>query len=346
MVSNPNRPLVIGHRGACGYRPEHTLASYELAARMGADYLECDLVSTSDGALVARHEPEIGGTTDVARHPEFADRRTAKTIDGTRYEGWFTEDFTLTELRTLRAVERIPELRPRNRIYDGRYPVPTFEEIIALRERLSAELHRDIGIYPEIKHSTYFAGIGRAIEPRFVATLDEFGLNRDGAPVFVQSFETANLRALRRQLKLPLVQLTDATGGPADLAAAGDERTWAELTTAAGLAEIATYADAVGPAKGQVIARGPDAALGEVSSLVADAHATGLFVHPYTFRNENSFLPAELRSPGPESGYEGDRDQESRYGDPFAEYAAFLTTGVDGVFTDNPDTALAAVTGR
>ncbi|WP_308251923.1 glycerophosphodiester phosphodiesterase [Pseudonocardia sp. KRD291] len=332
----PSRPLVVGHRGASGYRPEHTLASYELAARMGADYMECDLVSTRDGALVARHEPEIGGTTDVARHPEFADRRTARTIDGTRYEGWFTEDFTLAELRTLRATERIPDIRPRNRIYDGRYPIPTFEEVIELRERLSAELHREIGIYPEIKHSTYFSGIGKAIEPRFVATLNEAGLNRDGAPVFVQSFETANLKALRPQLRLPLVQLTDATGAPADLVATGDERTWADLTTAAGLKEIATYADGVGPNKDQVIARRPDASLGEVTSLVADAHAAGLIVHPYTFRNENSFLPANLRSPGPESGY----------GDPFAEYEAFLATGIDGIFSDNPDTALAAVTRR
>ncbi|RZT83613.1 glycerophosphoryl diester phosphodiesterase [Pseudonocardia sediminis] len=330
------RPLVIGHRGASGYRPEHTLASYELAARMGADYMECDLVSTKDGELVCRHEPEIGGTTDVARHPEFANRKTAKTIDGTRYEGWFTEDFTLAELRTLRAVERIPDIRPRNRIYDGRYPIPTFTELIELRKRLSAELHREIGIYPEIKHSTYFAGLGKAIEPRFVATLNRAGLNRRGAPVFVQSFETKNLRELRKQLKLPLVQLTDATGAPADLVAAGDKRTWADLTTAAGLKEISTYADAVGPNKDQVIARNPDVSLGAVTPLVRDAHAAGLIVHPYTFRNENSFLPANLRSPG----------AESEYGDVFAEYRAFLATGIDGVFSDNPDTALAAVTGR
>lgn len=331
--STPARPLVIGHRGASGYRPEHTLASYELAARMGADFMECDLVATRDGALVARHEPEIGGTTDVASRPEFADRKTAKTIDGVRHEGWFTDDFTLAELRTLRATERVPDVRPDNRIYDGRYTVPTFEEIIELRRRLSAELRREIGIYPEIKHSTYFAGIGRPMEPRFVHALNSAGLNRAGAPVFVQSFETANLRALRGRLRVPLVQLTDATGAPADLVAAGDRRTWADLTTAAGLREIATYADAVGPNKDQVIARRPDASLGEPTSLVADAHAAGLVVHPYTFRNENSFLPANLRSPGPESAY----------GDPFTEYDAFLRTGIDGVFTDNADTALAAV---
>ena len=327
---------MIGHRGAPGYRPEHTLASYELAVRMGADYMECDLVPTSDGALVARHEPEIGGTTDVAEHPRFADRRTTKTIDGTRYEGWFTEDFTLAELRTLRALERIPDIRPHNRIHDRRYPIPTFTEVIELRGHLSAELGREIGIYPEIKHSTHFAGLGTAIEPRFVAALEQAGLNRGGAPVFVQSFETTNLRELRRQLELPLVQLTDTTGAPADLVAAGEDRTWADLTTAAGLAEIATYADVVGPNKDQVIARRPDVSLGEVTTLVPDAHAAGLLVHPYTLRNENPFLPADLRSPGPRSGY----------GDPFGEYRAFLATGIDGVFSDHPDTALAAVTGR
>ncbi|MDQ4118777.1 MAG: glycerophosphodiester phosphodiesterase, partial [Actinomycetota bacterium] len=317
-------------------RPEHTLASYELAARMGADYIECDLVSTKDGALVCRHEPEIGGTTDVAAHPEFASRRTAKTIDGTRYEGWFTDDFTLAELRTLRAVERIPETRPDNRIYDGRFPVPTFAEVLELRARLSGELGREIGVYPEIKHSTWFAGRGLAMERRVVDALENARLNRSGASVFVQSFETANLRALRSSLQVPLVQLTDATGAPADLVAAGDGRSWADLVTAAGLNEIATYADAVGPAKDQVIPRGPDGALGASTSLVRDAHAAGLRVHPYTFRNENEFLPADLRRPG----------TPADFGDVFAEYRAFLDAGVDGLFSDHPDTALVAVTTR
>nr|WP_243653620.1 glycerophosphodiester phosphodiesterase [Pseudonocardia endophytica] len=334
--SAPDRPLVVGHRGASGYRPEHTLASYELAARMGADYMETDLVSTKDGELVCRHEPEIGGTTDVAKHPEFASRRTAKTIDGTRYEGWFTDDFTLAELRTLRAVERIPQTRPHNRIYDGRFPIPTFGELIELKARLSEELGRDIGIYPEIKHSTWFTGRGLAMEQKVVDALDAARLNRPGATVFVQSFETGNLRALRSSLKVPLVQLTDATGAPADLVAAGDERTWADLTTAAGLKEIATYADAVGPNKDQVIARNPDGSLGAVTPLVANAHAAGLLVHPYTFRNENEFLPTNLRSPG----------TPADYGDIFAEYTAFLDAGVDGVFSDNADTALLAVTAR
>ena len=328
--------LVVGHRGASGYRPEHTLASYELAARMGADYMECDLVATRDGELVCRHEPEIGGTTDVATRQEFASRRTTKTIDGTRHDGWFTDDFTLAELRTLRAVERIPLTRPGNRIYDGRFGIPTFADVLALRARLSEELGRDVGIYPEIKHGTWFAGRGLAMEPAVVDALEAARLNHPGASVFVQSFETGNLRALRRTLQVPLVQLTGATGAPADLVAAGDPTTWAGLVTAEGLTEIATYADAVGPAKDQVIPRRPDGALGTPTSLVRDAHAAGLLVHPYTFRNENEFLPADLRSPG----------TPADYGDPFAEYRAFLDAGVDGLFSDNPDTALLAVTPR
>jgi glycerophosphoryl diester phosphodiesterase len=325
-------PLVIGHRGASGYRPEHTLASYELAARLGADYIEPDLVSTADGVLVARHEPEIGGTTDVAEHPEFAGRRTTKTIDGVEYTGWFTEDFTLAELKTLRATERIPAVRQENTIYDGRFEVPTFDEVLALRERLSKELGREIGVYPETKHPTYFAAVGTPLEPALVETLTRAGLNRKNAPVFVQSFETTNLRALRDELRVPLVQLLSASGAPADLEAAGDARTYADLVTPAGLTDIATYADGIGPDKNMVIARDEAGALGAPTPLVADAHAAGLVVHPYTFRNENQFLPTNLRS----------SDYPTDYGDAFAEYAAFFAAGVDGVFADNPDTAVAA----
>jgi glycerophosphoryl diester phosphodiesterase len=325
-------PLVIGHRGASAYRPEHTLASYELAARMGADFIEPDLVTTSDGVLVARHEPEIGGTTDVAKHPEFADRRTTKTIDGVEFTGWFTEDFTLAELKTLRATERIPAARQENTIWNGRFEIPTFAEVLELRERLSDELGREVGIYPETKHPTYFASLGRPLEPALVDALEEAGLNHEGTPVFVQSFETTNLRKLHDELKVPLVQLLSAEGAPADLAAVGDPRTYADLVTADGLADIATYAAGIGPDKNMVIARNADDSLGAPTSLVADAHAVGLLVHPYTFRNENQFLPANLRSAGPSSDY----------GDVFAEYAAFFAAGVDGVFADNPDTALAA----
>ena len=189
-------PLVIGHRGASGYRPEHTLESYRLAAEQGADYIEPDLVTTKDGVLVARHEPEIGGTTNVADHPEFAARKTTKVIDGVAFTGWFTEDFTLAELKTLRAKERIPQIRPANTAYDGKFEVPTFQEVLDLRARLSRKLHRAIGVYPETKHPTYFRSIGLPLEPGLVRTLERNGLNRRGAPVFVQSFETGNLRAL------------------------------------------------------------------------------------------------------------------------------------------------------
>jgi glycerophosphoryl diester phosphodiesterase len=329
-------PLVIGHRGASAYRPEHTLASYELAARMGADYIEPDLVTTSDGVLVARHEPEIGSTTDVAEHPQFADRKSTKTIDGVEYTGWFTEDFTLAELRTLRAKERIPEVRQENTIWDRRFEVPTFVEILELRERLSKELRREIGVYPETKHPTYFASIGKPLEPALVDALDNSGLNKADAPVFVQSFETTNLRRLHDELEVPLVQLLSAEGAPADLVAAGDPRTYADLVTPKGLADIATYAAGIGPDKDMVVARGADGTLGAPTPLVADAHAVDLLVHPYTFRNENQFLPADLRRTG------GDAD----YGDVFAEYAAFFAAGVDGVFADNPDTALAARAAR
>ena len=227
-------PLVIGHRGASGYRPEHTLAAYELAARMGADYIEPDLVTTSDGVLVARHEPEIGGTTDVADHPEFADRWTTKTIDGVACTGWFTEDLTLAELKTLRARERIPAVRQPNTLYDGRFEVPTFTEVLELRERLSDELHREIGVYPETKHPSYFAALGRPLEPALVRALTDAGLNRSDAPVFVQSFETGNLQGLGRTLEVRLVQLVGAQGAPADLVAAGDPRTYADLVTPGG----------------------------------------------------------------------------------------------------------------
>jgi glycerophosphoryl diester phosphodiesterase len=322
--------IVIGHRGASGYRPEHTLAAYELAARMGADYIECDVVSTSDGVLVCRHENEISGTTDVADRTEFAGRQTTKVVDGVPLTGWFTEDFTLEELRTLRAVERLPEVREENTLYDGLYAVPTVEEYLDLREELSRELRREIGVYIETKHPTYFDGIGLSMEEPLVEELQEAGLDRRGAPVFLQSFETANLRDLDGMTDVPLVQLLSATGAPADLVAAGDTRTYADLSGAAGLAEIATYADGVGPEKGQVIPRLADDTLGEPTTLVDDAHAVDLLVHPYTFRNENQFLPAELR--------EG--EDPAAYGRAIEEHLAFWETGIDGMFTDNPDTGV------
>ena len=332
VAGGGRQPLVFGHRGASGYRPEHTLASYELAARMGADYIEPDLVSTKDGVLVARHENEISGTTDVATRPEFADRKATKKIDGADLTGWFTEDFTLGELRTLRAKERIPELRPRNTLYNGRYQVPTFQEVIDLSKRLSRELRREIGIAPETKHPTYFRSAGLPLEPGLVTLLTRSGLNKPGARVVVQSFEVGNLIELNRSLKVELVQLTSATGAPYDFIASGDPRTYADLITPAGLREIASYADVVSPEKSQIIPRDAAGFLQQPTSLVADAHQAGLKVVAYTFRNENAFLPADFRSSA----------DPAAYGNPFAEYERFFATGIDGLFSDNTDTAVEA----
>ncbi|MBO0877822.1 MAG: glycerophosphodiester phosphodiesterase [Pseudonocardia sp.] len=320
-------PLIIGHRGASGYRPEHTLPGYELAARLGADFLEPDLVSTGDGVLVARHEPEIGGTTDVAAHPEFADRRCTKLIDGQPRHGWFAEDFTLAELRTLRAVERVPDIRAHNTRFDGRFGVPTFEEVLALAVRLSEELGRTIGVYPETKNPGYHTSIGLALEPPLVRHLRDAGVDRPDAAVFVQSFETSNLRELAAELKVPLVQLVNRYEPPADLVAAGVPADHRTLLCPEGLREMAEYAAVVAPDKNLVVT--PE---GEPTTLLPDAHAAGLRVHPYTFRNENRFLPESLRSEvGPNA-----------HGDAVAELARFLRLGVDAVFADHPDTAVFA----
>ena len=323
-------PLVIGHRGASGYRPEHTLASYTLAIEMGADYIEPDLVSTKNHVLVARHENDITQTTDVADHPEFADRRTTKTIDGVEHTGWFTEDFTLAELRTLRAKERLPDLRPANTAFDGLYQVPTFQEVIDLAKRAG------VGIYPETKHPTYFDSIGLSLEEPLLATLRANGLDRPGAKVFIQSFETANLKELNGKTRLPLVQLIDAVGAPYDLVVAGDPRTYADLATPAGLAEIATYADGIGPSKDLIVPRDSAGNLLEPTSLVRDAHRAGLVVHPWTFRRENSFLPLDFRQGNPASP-----EFLRAPGDLPAELRLFFRLGVDGVFSDNADTAVA-----
>jgi glycerophosphoryl diester phosphodiesterase len=326
-------PLVIAHRGASGYRPEHTLAAYELGARLGADYVEPDLVRTKDGVLVARHENEISGTTDVASRPEFAARRTTRVIDGVTLTGWFTEDFTLAELKTLRAIERIPALRPRNTRFNGFYEVPTFQEVIDLTKRLSRELGRPIGIYPETKHPTYFRDIGLPLEEPLVRALERNGLNIRHAKVFVQSFEVGNLKMLDRELRVPLVQLLGApTQRPWDFVVSGDPRTYADMATPAGLRDIARYADGVGPSKDYIVPR--DAAGNSLppTTFVDDAHDAGLLVHPYTFRNENSFLPLELRSSA----------DPAAYGNAAAEYEQFFALGVDGLFSDNADTAVRA----
>jgi len=324
---------VFGHRGAAGYRPEHTLASYELAARIGADFIEPDLVATKDGVLVCRHEPEIGGTTDVASRPEFAGRRATKVLDDVPVTGWWTEDFTLAELKTLRAVERLPAVRQENTMYDGRFQVPTLREVLDLRARLSRELGREIGVYPETKHPTYFQRLGLALEPPLLAALRRYGLNSRHAPVFVQSFETANLRRLRALgLRSRSVQLLSAAGAPYDFVAAGDPRTYADLATPAGLAAVARYADGIGPDKGQVVPRTADGTLGTPTTLVGDAHEAGLVVHPYTFRAENTFLPAELRRGA----------NPADWGRAIDEQVTFLRTGIDGLFTDQPDVGVVA----
>jgi glycerophosphoryl diester phosphodiesterase len=331
-------PLVIGHRGAPGYRPEHTCASYELAARLGADFLEPDLVATRDGVLVCRHEPEIGSTTDVAGRPEFADRRTTRIIDDQRVHGWFVDDFTLAELGTLRARERLPAIRPGNTRYDGHFAVPTFDEVLALAARLSAELGRSIGVYPETKSPSYFADLGLPLEPPLIAALRAVGWDRADAPVFVQSFEVANLRALAGELAVPLVQLVEMTGAPADFAAAGDPREYRDLLTPAGLAEVAEYARVIGPDKELILGRD-----GHPSTLVTDAHAAGLAVHAYTFRNENRFLSPSLRSSAEAArAAEAVEARASAVGDGLIELLRFYELGVDAVFCDFPDTGVAA----
>jgi len=336
VLRNPaaRAPLVIGHRGAAGYRPEHTLASYELAARMGADYIEPDLVSTRDHVLVARHENEIAETTDVASHPEFAGRRVTKVIDGTATDGWFTEDFTLAELKTLRARERLPAVRRGSMTYDGRFEIPTFAQVLALRERLSRELHRVIGVYPETKHPTYFASIGLDLETPLVQQVRDAALDTKLAPIFIQSFELTNLVDLRQNfgVKARLVLLTSASGAPHDLASTGDPSTYADLSTAAGLRRLSGIVNGIGPDKSQIIGRGHQGTLGEPTSLVADAHEVGLVVHPYTFRAENAYLPAEFRV----------GTDATAYGRAIDEQLRFLRAGIDGLFTDQADIAVIA----
>ncbi|ANS77514.1 Glycerophosphoryl diester phosphodiesterase [Serinicoccus hydrothermalis] len=335
-------PLVLGHRGASGYLPEHTLAAYELAARQGADHLELDLVPTRDGVLVARHENNIWGTTDVADHPELAARRRRAVVDGKELDGIFTEDLTLEELRTLRARERLPGLRSTE--HDGQWPVPTFPEIIDLRARLSEELGRTIGLYVELKHPTHLAAAGLPIEERMLADLDAGGLLSEGDrdAVWVQCFEPGSLRTMRERLGSPLRQVLLATAVddvPADLVAAGEERTYAELLSPEGLADLDGVLDGVGPSKTMVLPWTADGALGEPTSLVGDAHAAGLAVHAWTFRAENRFLPVPLRS----TGEDGAPGPEDALGDLAGEVRAYLEAGVDGIFTDHPDLVVQAV---
>jgi len=320
-------PIVIAHRGASGERPEHTLASYTLAIEQGADFIEPDLVLTKDGVLVARHENEISETTDVADHPEFADRKAVKTIDGKAVTGWFTEDFTLAELKTLRAKERIPRLR--GTAHDGRYEIPTFAEILDLLVAANKGRDHPVGVYPETKHPSYFAAIGLPHEAPLLAILKKYGYRGRTAPVFIQSFEVGNLKAIRAKSDLPLIQLMDGAGGPAD----DPKATYAMMATPAGLKAVAAYADGIGPNKDMIIPRGAIGTLGDPTALVHDAHAAGLKVHPWTFRRENYFLPLADKGGINPAGH----------GDLAAEIKTYLRTGIDGLFSDNPREAVPAV---
>jgi glycerophosphoryl diester phosphodiesterase len=355
-----NHPLVIGHRGAAGYLPEHTLPGYALAIKLGADYVEPDLVSTRDGHLIARHEPNIGGTTNVSSHPEFADRKTTKMVDGVPVTDWFASDFTLAEIRTLRAVQPMAD-RPQR--FNGRYRIPTLEQVIALVKRYSRRYHRRIGIYPETKHPTFHKSLGLALERPLVRILDRAGWSKRRSPVFIQSFEQSNLKQLNRMTDVRLVQLIDANDvnpdgsldytapydRPYDWTASGDPellaRTFGYLTTNAGLREVARYADGIGPWKvyinsteaadlngdgvvgdenGDGLVNEADRRLIAPTDLVDRAHARGLLVHPYTFRNEQRYLASD---------YDGN---------PLNEYLHFYELGVDGLFSDFAGTAFAA----
>ena len=329
-----SKALVLAHRGASALRPEHTLASYAKAIVDGADYIEPDLVCTRDGVLVARHEADLTETTDVALRPEFAVRRTRKTIDGQLHQGWFVEDFSLAELKTLRAVERLPKVRPDNTRYDGQFQVPTWEEIIEFVAAQAAASGRMIGLVPELKSSSYFASIGLPLEDRFLATLVGHEYTRR-APLEIQSFEVANLKylcsKLGRRSNLRLMQLVGlGQVRPGDVAAAGGDLTFAQMVTPAGLREIATYADVVAPPTRGVIPVGSDERLLAPTALVDDAHRAGLLVHTWTFRPENRFLAADFRN--------GDGDNARNPAGSVAEMRRYLQTGIDGFFSD--DTAL------
>lgn len=326
-----NQKVIISHRGASGYRPEHTLASYELAIRQCADYIEPDVVPTKDGKLIARHENEIGGTTNVADHPEFADRRTTKTIDGSKVTGWFTEDFTLAEIKTLRAKERLPQLR--GTAFDGLYEIPTLDEVLTLATRSKTCAGKPVGVYPETKHPTYFDSIDLSLEEPLLDALRARGLNKKNAPVFIQSFEVSNLRELNQETPVKLVQLIDCTSSPYDQVKAGTGVTNKTMVTRQGIAQIAKYADGLGLCKDLMIPRDSSGKLLQPTTAISDAHKFGLVVHGWTFRAENNFLPADFRI----------GTDPAAHGDLNGEIDRFVAAGMDGLFSDFPDLAVQAV---
>ncbi|OEU96734.1 glycerophosphodiester phosphodiesterase [Streptomyces oceani] len=326
-------PAVIAHRGASGYRPEHTMGAYELAHATGADIIEQDVVSTKDGHLVCRHENDITGTTDVAEHAEFADRETTKSIDGKELTGWFSEDFTLAELKTLRAVERLPDERQHNTLYDGRWQVPTLEEVLRWADRRGRVDGRPVWLHIETKHPSYFREIGLALEKPLARLLREYGRDHKHAPNFVQSFEPSSIQRLEHLVDCPgVVLLGGLDSRPWDFVESGDPRTVADLVSPDGLKWIAGFAKGIGPTLDIVIPKDEDGALGEPTTLVRDAHAQRLVVHPYTMRNENTFLPLDFRT----------GDEPDAYGDAFGAFRTYFATGIDGLFSDNPDTAVLA----
>jgi glycerophosphoryl diester phosphodiesterase len=317
-------PIIIAHRGASGYRPEHTLAAYELAINQGADYIEPDLVMTQDGVLIARHENEISETTNIQDYPEFAERKTSKIIDGELKVGWFTEDFTLSEIKQLWAKERIPQLRPQNQLYHNQLKIPTFEEILDLVKQKSSEIGRNIGIYPETKHPTYFRSLSLALEEKLLDILDKYGYQNPDAKIFIQSFEVSNLKYLAQITDLPLVQLINDKGNPYDFVVNADSCSYQDLISLTGLAEISNYAAAIGVNKNLIVPRDNLNQLLSPTTIIHDAHQANLLVHAWTFRDENHFLPLDYQN------------------NPQAEYQLFFNLGIDGVFSDNYDTAIQA----
>jgi glycerophosphoryl diester phosphodiesterase len=328
--SPPRDPvIVIAHRGASGYLPEHTLAAYAMAILQGADYIEPDLVMTCDGHLIARHDNVLDRTTDVAQRPAFATRRTTRQIDGTVITGWFSEDFTLAEIQTLRAVERLPEVRPANCRFDGQFTIPTLADVLKLVRAMERATDRKIGIYPETKHPTHFQQLGLPLEEPLLEALHRHVSGSD-QPVFIQSFEVANLLKMRSMTNIPLIQLLAPQGQPYDVMAAGGSLNYDQMATPEGLADIAIYADGVAPEKNHFLLpldRMGRLDPGKATDFVQHAHQAGLKVHPYTFRAENDFLPINHRL-GTDPTLQGDMA---------SELALFLALGIDGFFTDHPD---------
>jgi len=329
---SPAPPIVIGHRGVPGERLEHTRPSYLLAIEQGCDYIEPDVVATKDGVLVVRHENEIGGTTDVAERREFARLKTSKFIDGVPYTGWFTEDFTLEEIKTLRVRERLPQLRPQNIPLARTEQILTFDEVLDIAEEASVGRDEPVGVYVETKHPTYFTTIGLDLNDLLIGVLERRGVNHEGTKITIQSMETANLKALRDRTPLTIIQLMDRQGAPYDFVAARDPRTYWAMRKPPELQKIAAYADGIGPNKSQVIKRDIRFRLAKTTKLVRRAHDLGLVVHIWTMRNENNFLPTNLRL---------GRDKAA-HGDAVGEYLAFFDAGVDGVFSDFTQTAVQA----